>query len=102
MQIRPLFLRIGYSPGGAPPPPNIQDFLRKAYFFKKRMRDNPELTREVLAQEEGIDLVQMGKILSLLTLTPATQQAILAMPKEKITAIEKEFWGLVTERTTNL
>jgi hypothetical protein len=81
-----------------PPPPTIQDYLRKAYVFKKRMRDDPGLTREVLAQEEGIDLVQMGKILSLLRLTPATQQAILAMPKEKIVAVEKEFWRLVEAR----
>jgi len=56
-----------------PPPPTIPDFLREAYIFKKRLRANPGLTREVLAQEEGIDLVQMGKILSLLTLTPALQ-----------------------------
>lgn len=70
------------APPRAPPRPRllaIQDWLRTAYRVRKRLKEQPDLPPEVLAQEERIEVLQLKQALSLLALAPQIQHSLLLL-----------------------
>ncbi|MCG3205534.1 MAG: hypothetical protein KCHDKBKB_02256 [Elusimicrobia bacterium] len=68
-----------YKQTPTPQPPSIQILLKSAYRFKRRLEENPKLTRARLAREEGINASYLSRILNLLKLVPEIQSHILKM-----------------------
>ncbi|MCB4756521.1 MAG: recombinase zinc beta ribbon domain-containing protein [Elusimicrobia bacterium] len=73
-----------YRQSPEPRPPTIQILLKKAYGLKRRLEEDPKLTRAALAKEEGIDASFLSRILNLLKLAPEIQSHILKMPPSNI------------------
>lgn len=81
-----------------PTPPTLADLLRQAYGLRRKLKENPGLTHEALAAEQGLTPERVGQLLSLFKLAPAIHQHILAVKdlpiKEKqlfkLTAIERK------------
>lgn len=81
-----------------PVPPTPADLLRQAYALRRKLKERPGLTHEVLAVEQGLTPERVAQLLSLFKLAPAIHQHILAVKdlpiKEKqlfkLTAIERK------------
>ncbi|MFA5111888.1 MAG: hypothetical protein WC443_10815 [Desulfobaccales bacterium] len=88
------------APPKPPPRPRlhtIQDWLRTAYRVRKRLKEQPALTHEVLAQEERIEVLQLKQALSLLSLAPQIQHSLLLLdpPLAESSAFRKGLLKLV-------
>jgi len=83
----------------APPRPRllaIQEWLRFAYRVRKRLKEDPALSHEALAQEERIEVPQLKQALSLLALAPQIQHSLLILdpPLAESAALRKELLKL--------